>query len=193
MDHHGCHLVRLAGVSLLGVVRLGDVVLPQRHGEVLDVLVLDAMTRSHHVLSVDQNSAALKHNHTLISDGYSITLDTHFRLSYSDQGLPGKCPKARVSAINHPSVCRGPHPALGVVDDPRLAVPVPLRLVVLVEAVIEPVVVEPPVDGDGLDAAHGEEATARAGADPHGEHALEQGLALAPAVTWGLVSGDHHT
>ena len=41
-----------------------------------------------------------------------------------------------------------------------------------------------PVDGLRLDATDGEEAAAAAGADPHGEHALEQGLALAPAVTW---------
>ena len=50
-----------------------------------------------------------------------------------------------------------------------------------------------PVDGLGLDATDGEEAPAAACADPHGEHALEQGLALAPAVTWGwsVVSTTH--
>ena len=37
-----------------------DVVLPQRDGEVLDVLVLDAVAGRHHVLVVHQNSAALK-------------------------------------------------------------------------------------------------------------------------------------
>ena len=41
---------------------------------------------------------------------------------------------------------------------------------------------EPPVDGDGLDTADREEAAAGAGTDAHGEHALEQSLALAPAV-----------
>ena len=39
-----------------------DVVLPQRDGEVLDVLVLDAVAGRDHVLPVDQDSPALRHH-----------------------------------------------------------------------------------------------------------------------------------
>ena len=60
MDDHGSHFVGLAGVELLVVPGLGDVVLPQGHGQVLDVLVLDAVASRHDMLVVHQNSATLK-------------------------------------------------------------------------------------------------------------------------------------
>ena len=60
MDHHGTHFVCLTGVELLVVPGLGDVVLPQGDGQVLDVLVLDAVAGRDDVLVVHQNSTALK-------------------------------------------------------------------------------------------------------------------------------------
>ena len=88
-----------------------------------------------------------------ISDRLSIqALALHLTclcLPNPDKGLPGKSPKASIRAIYHPSVsCR---------SDTTLGVIVHSLLVRLLEPgvhlVLDPVVVEPPVDGGGLDTA----------------------------------------
>ena len=55
-----------------------------------------------------------------------------------------------------------------------------------IDLVLDPVVVEPPVDGGGLDTADGEEAPAGLGSDTHGEQAGEQRLTLSTTETWGV-------
>ena len=54
-----------------------------------------------------------------------------------------------------------------------------LLFVPVIETIVDPVVVEPAVDGDGLDAADREKASTGASTDAHGEHALEQRLTVA--------------
>ena len=54
-----------------------------------------------------------------------------------------------------------------------------LLLVSFIEAIIDPVVVEPTVDGDGFDAANREKSSTGSSANTHGEHALEQSLTVA--------------
>lgn len=51
----------------------------------------------------------------------------------------------------------------------------------IIEVVIDPVLVEPSVDGLRLDTADRQETSARSSRDAHGKHALEQGFTLTTA------------
>ena len=55
-----------------------------------------------------------------------------------------------------------------------------------VHLVLDPVVVEPPVDGGGLDAADREEATTGLGCYTHGEQTGEQRLTLPTTETFQI-------
>lgn len=111
-------------------------VLSQCNIDVVGLLVLDAVSRGHHVVLVDQNSAT-------------------FRLSYPDQSLPRKRAKARICSVNDSPVS-GPDAALWVVDDPS-----PLLDGVLAVALVRgAVVLQPTVDGRRSGAANVPEPSA---------------------------------
>ena len=112
-------------------------------------------------------------------DVYHIYSLTCLSLSYPDEGLPGKSSKSGIGPINHSSVrCRA-DATLGVVVDTFFL----LLLEGSVHLVLDPVVVEPPVDGGGLDAADGQEATAGPGCYSHGKQAGKQRFTLPTAET----------
>ena len=93
MDHHGSHFVGLTGVELLVVPGLGDVVLPQGDGQVLDVLVLDAVAGRDDVLMIHQNSTALKIFHLNSPSRSDLTVSSTLAFPILMRACHGKVPK----------------------------------------------------------------------------------------------------
>lgn len=61
MDDHSRNFVCLAGEPLLIIKGLDNIIFSQSDGEIIDIFVFDAMARCDNMLTINQNSSALKH------------------------------------------------------------------------------------------------------------------------------------